>query len=76
MAEVRKGVTEFIRAGKSLLEMKNLSEDEEQVVRDMLWQLVIRFPDEGAMQRTKGEASAAWERLYVVIADDLFTQAL
>lgn len=76
MAEVRKGVTEFIRAGKSLLEMKNLSEDEEQVVRDMLWQLVIRFPDEGAMQRTKGEASAEWERLYVVIADDLFTQAL
>lgn len=47
MADVRKGVTEFIRAGKSLLEMKNLSEDEEQVVRDMLWQLVIRFPDEG-----------------------------
>jgi len=47
MAEVRKGVTEFIRAGKSLLEIKALSEDEEQVVRDMLWQLVIRFPDEG-----------------------------
>jgi len=53
MAEVRKGVTEFIRAGKSLLEMKNLSEDEEQVVRDMLWQLVISSLTKGTMQRTK-----------------------
>jgi hypothetical protein len=47
MAPIRSGVTEFIRAGKSLLEMKNLSQDEEQVIRDMLWQLGIRFPDEG-----------------------------
>jgi hypothetical protein len=73
MADVRKGVTEFIRAGKSLLEMKALSEDEEQVVRDMLWQLVMT---KGTMQRTKGEASAEWARLYVVSADDLFRQAL
>ena len=47
MADIRKGVTEFIRAGNSLLAMKDLSEDEEQAVRDMLWQLNIRFPDEG-----------------------------
>lgn len=47
MAEIRKGVTEFIRVGKSLLELKDLSEDEEEAVRDMLWQLCIRFPDEG-----------------------------
>jgi hypothetical protein len=47
MAPFRSGVTEFIRAGKSLLEMKNLSQEEEQAIRDMLWQLGIRFPDEG-----------------------------
>jgi hypothetical protein len=27
--------------------LTDLSEDEEEAVRDMLWQLVIRFPDEG-----------------------------
>jgi hypothetical protein len=47
MAPIRGGVTEFIRAGKSLFELKNLSEEEEQAIRDMLWQLSIRFPDEG-----------------------------
>jgi hypothetical protein len=47
MAPIRKGVTEFIRAGKSLLEMKSLSQEENLAVRDMLWQLSIRFPDEG-----------------------------
>ena len=47
MAEIRKGVSEFIRTGKSLLELKDLSEDEEQAIRDMLWELIIRFPDEG-----------------------------
>jgi hypothetical protein len=47
MSPVRKGVTEFIAAGKSLLEMKNLSQEEEQAIRDMLWQLGLRFPDEG-----------------------------
>jgi hypothetical protein len=44
---MRKGVTEFIRAGKSLFEMKNLSQEEDQAIRDMIWQLSIRFPDEG-----------------------------
>jgi hypothetical protein len=47
MADIHKGVTDFIRAGKSLLEMKDLSEDEEQAIRDMLWQLIIKFPEEG-----------------------------
>jgi hypothetical protein len=48
MPPVRKAVTEFIATGKSLLlEMKNLSQEEEQAIRDMLWQLGIRFPDEG-----------------------------
>jgi hypothetical protein len=47
MPPVRKGVTEFIATGKSLLEMKNLSQEEEQAIRDMLWQLGLRFPDEG-----------------------------
>ena len=47
MATIRSGVNEFIRAGKSLLGMKNLSQEEEQAIRDLLWQLNIRFPDEG-----------------------------
>jgi hypothetical protein len=47
MALIRSGVSEFIRAGRSLLQMKNLSEEEAQAIRDMLWQLSIRFPDEG-----------------------------
>jgi hypothetical protein len=47
MAPIRKGVNEFVRAGKSLLEMKNFSQEEDQAIRDMLWQLNIWFPDEG-----------------------------
>ena len=47
MAPIRKGVTEFISASKSLLEMKDLSADEDEAIKDMLWQLMIRFPDEG-----------------------------
>jgi len=47
MSNIRTDVSEFIRAGKSLLELKDLSESEEQAIRDMLWELVIRFPDEG-----------------------------
>jgi hypothetical protein len=47
MPDLRRGVSEFIRAGKSLLELKDLSEDEEQTIRDMLWELIVRFPDEG-----------------------------
>ena len=42
-----KGVTEFLHAGKSLLEVKDLSEDEVETIRDMLWQLIVRFSDEG-----------------------------
>ena len=33
--------------GKSLLALEDLSEEEEEAVKDMLWQLVIRFSDEG-----------------------------
>lgn len=47
MAPIRKGVTEFIRASKSLLALEDLSEEEEEAVKEMLWQLSIRFPDEG-----------------------------
>jgi hypothetical protein len=47
MARIRTGITEFIRAGKSLLEMKDFSQEEAQAIRDMLWQLNIWFPDEG-----------------------------
>jgi len=32
MAPIRKGVTEFIRAGKSLFEMTNLSQEEDQAI--------------------------------------------
>jgi hypothetical protein len=47
MGVIRRDVTEFLRAGKSLLAAGDLSEEEEEAVKDMLWQLVIRFPDEG-----------------------------
>jgi hypothetical protein len=47
MSNIRRGVSEFILAGKSLLELKDLSEDEEEAIRDMLWELIVRFPDEG-----------------------------
>jgi hypothetical protein len=47
MAAVQQGVTEFIRAAKSLLALQNLSEEEEDAVREVLWLLVTRFPDEG-----------------------------
>ena len=47
MARIRTGIIEFIRAGKSLLEMKDFSQEEDKAIRDMLWQLNIWFPDEG-----------------------------
>ena len=47
MAPIRKGVTEFIRASKSLLALEDLSEEEEEAVKEMVWQLSNRFPDEG-----------------------------
>lgn len=47
MSRIRGSISEFIRAGKSLLELKGLSEDEEEAIRDMLWELIVRFPDEG-----------------------------
>jgi hypothetical protein len=46
MAPIRKGVTEFIRASKTLLALEDLSEEKEEAVKEMLWQLSIRFPDE------------------------------
>ena len=36
MAPIRKGVTEFIRAGKSLFEMTNLSEEEDQAIQPLV----------------------------------------
>ena len=47
MGVIRLNVTEFIRTGKSLLALEDLSEEEEEAVKDMLWQLVIKFQDEG-----------------------------
>ena len=47
MGVIRQGVREFIRAGMDLLASEKLTDEEEELVKDMLWQLVIRFPDEG-----------------------------
>jgi hypothetical protein len=47
MSQSRQAVADFIRAGKELLEAEDLSDDEEDSVRDILWQLSLRFPDEG-----------------------------
>jgi hypothetical protein len=47
MSEFRNTVTDFIRASNKLLEAKDLSDDEEDSVRDMLWRLSDKFPDEG-----------------------------
>ena len=46
MSEFRHSVADFIRASNKLLEAKDLSDDEEDAVRDMLWQLCDKFPDE------------------------------
>ena len=47
MSQFRQTVADFIRASNKLLEVKDLSEDEEDSVRDILWQLSDKFPDEG-----------------------------
>ena len=47
MSEFRHTVADFIRASNNLLEAKGLSDDEEDSVRDILWQLCDKFPDEG-----------------------------
>ena len=47
MSKFRHSVADFIRTSHKLLEAKDLSDDEEDSVRDMLWQLCDRFPDEG-----------------------------
>ena len=36
MAPIRKGVTEFIRASKSLLALEDLSEEEEEAVKEIV----------------------------------------
>ena len=47
MSQFRQTVADFILAGNTLLEAKDLSDDEEDSVRDLLWQLSVKFPDEG-----------------------------
>jgi hypothetical protein len=47
MSEFRRIVADFIRASNNLLEAKDLSDDEEDSIRDILWQLCDKFPDEG-----------------------------
>ena len=47
MSEFRQAVADFIRAGNKILEAKDLSDDEEDSVRDLIWQLCDKFPDEG-----------------------------
>ena len=47
MSEFRHTVADFIRVSTKLLEAKDLSDDEEDSVRDILWQLCDKFPDEG-----------------------------
>ena len=47
MSQHRQAVADFIRASKKLLEAKDLSDEEQDSVRDILWQLSVKFPDEG-----------------------------
>ena len=41
------GIDDTYGTRNKLLEAKDLSDDEEDSVRDILWQLCDRFPDEG-----------------------------
>ena len=47
MSAFRHIVADFIRSSNKLLEVKDLSDEEEDSVRDILWQLCDKFPDEG-----------------------------
>ena len=47
MSEFRHIVADFIRTSNKLLEAKDLSDEEQDSVRDILWQLSVKFPDEG-----------------------------
>lgn len=47
MSQYRHIVADFIRASNKLLETKDLSDEEEDSVREVLWQLADKFPDEG-----------------------------
>ena len=47
MSDNRHTVAQFIRVSNKLLEAQDLTDDEEDSVRDVLWQLSDRFPDEG-----------------------------
>jgi hypothetical protein len=54
MSEFRRIVADFIRASNNLLEAKDLSDDEEDSIRDILWQLCDKFPDEETTLPTSG----------------------
>ena len=47
MSENHRTVADFIRVSHKLLEAGDLTDDEEDSVRDILWQLADKFPDEG-----------------------------
>jgi hypothetical protein len=47
MSEHHRTVADFIRVSNKLLEAKDLTDEEEDSVRDILWQLSDKFPDEG-----------------------------
>jgi hypothetical protein len=47
MSAFRHSVQEFIRVSENLLEVKDLSEKEEQGMKEMLRRLSVMFPDEG-----------------------------
>lgn len=47
MSQYRHAVADFIRASNKLLEAKDLADDEEDSVRNVLWLLCDKFPDEG-----------------------------
>ena len=47
MSGFRHRVQEFIRVSENLLEVKDLSEKQEQGVKEMLRRLSVMFPDEG-----------------------------
>ena len=46
MSAFRHSVQKFIRVSENLLEVKELSEKEEQGMKDMLRRLSVVFPDE------------------------------
>ena len=63
MAPIRPGVTEFIRAGKSLLEMKDLSREEDRQSGICYGNWTYGFRMKETMQRIKRSEPIGCDRL-------------